>query len=56
MKKFRIKQYVSLLGNIRYGVDEKFFLLGIPLFWIFGESFSSKEEAIKHYNKLTEKI
>lgn len=52
MKKYRIKQYTSLLGNIRYGIDQRFLLI----FWIPGESFNNKEEAIEYYNKITEKI
>jgi hypothetical protein len=52
MRKYRVKAYESMLGNLRYGVDMRFFLI----FWIPCESFTNKEEAISHCNKLNEKI
>jgi len=50
MKKYRIKPYVSMLGNLRYGIDQRFLLL--PFLWIPETSFSKKEDAVNYYNDL----
>ena len=52
MKKYRIKTYVSLLENIRYGIDERFLFF----FWMPVTSFVNREEAVKYLNKLDEKL
>lgn len=52
MKKYRVEQYVSVLGNIMYGVDMRFLII----FWAPVKSFTNKEKAIAYCNILNEKL
>lgn len=52
MKKYKIKQYINYLGDIRYGIYKRFFLV----FFYRSISFPTKELAIELCNKLNEKL
>lgn len=52
MVKYKVTPYISPLGNIRYGVDMRFFLI----LWVPVKSFLNKQESIDYCNKLNEKI